>query len=471
MNPTVVSGSPEFGRLADSFAQDLAAAFGVSETSFHITGIAGDRRLRRLQAANQTITFTIDHVDTLRILQQLTEQLGDPSSTLLSSPAAGMVYSGQLPAFAFVCPQALVRSVGDPQCTGCGGNQVPNQDNSACTECPPGQVPSSDSTHCVCDIGSYSVQDLPVIQCFQRDFLDVSPEPIAGATCTGTQSTDSDGDGSTVCAAVPAFLASGAEEDCPTSDNCVYVSGCYPCESECMNCSTSHIELSAGYHFANDDALVTTLWHAFKCPVPASCPKQLLVSQETAGTGRMTDHNCTEGHTGLLCGSCLAGWKRGPIGTCQKCSTTSSGALNPLLLIPIALVLSYTAVRVIVTFRRKRRLKRDEAAAALFQDLDTNRSGTITATQLHAYLTGLGIRLSQERMNDILDAVNTRAPGEINKDEFVMCELFSSRFVSAAVPALCCFCDLCVSPFLRLFSGKSNWVSPNAANDCTMYGW
>ena len=44
----------------------------------------------------------------------------------------------------------------------------------------------------------------------------------AAGTCTGVQSSDSDGDGSTDCAAVPAFVSSAAEEDCPASDGCAY---------------------------------------------------------------------------------------------------------------------------------------------------------------------------------------------------------------------------------------------------------
>ena len=45
-------------------------------------------------------------------------------------------------------------------------------------------------------------------------------------TCTGTQDTDSDGDGSTDCSAVAAFVASGAEADCPVADTCIFTPAC-----------------------------------------------------------------------------------------------------------------------------------------------------------------------------------------------------------------------------------------------------
>jgi hypothetical protein len=44
-------------------------------------------------------------------------------------------------------------------------------------------------------------------------------------SCTGTQSADSDGDGSLDCALVAAFVSSAAESDCPVSDGCIYARG------------------------------------------------------------------------------------------------------------------------------------------------------------------------------------------------------------------------------------------------------
>ena len=44
-------------------------------------------------------------------------------------------------------------------------------------------------------------------------------------TCTGTQSADSDNDGSVECALVAAFVSSGAESDCPVADGCVFSQG------------------------------------------------------------------------------------------------------------------------------------------------------------------------------------------------------------------------------------------------------
>lgn len=63
------------------------------------------------------------------------------------------------------------------------------------------------------------------------------------ATCTGTQSADTDGDGSLDCAALSAFKASRTENDCRTEDGCVYTAvidpnGAVSCEA--ISCATLH---------------------------------------------------------------------------------------------------------------------------------------------------------------------------------------------------------------------------------------
>lgn len=87
--------------------------------------------------------------------------------------------------------------------------------------------------------------------------------------------------------------------------------------------------------------------------------------------------------------------------------------------VPVAFILSYAGVRVLLTFRRKKRLKRTDAAAALFQDLDVGRSGVITADQLHAALTSFGLRLSEERVKEVMTSANPRVHGSLDLEEFV----------------------------------------------------
>ena len=381
------SASSDSEKLARRFKQGLAVALRVTELAFNVIGVSMDgvRRLRRTQVSQAVVTFTIDHANAATILHELIQQLNDPTSTLLTSSDTGIIEHAQVPVFAFVCPPAMIRAVGDPQCTTCPGNQIPNAQQSACTECPESQVPSDEGTHCVCSVGSYSLQDFPAIQCFQLDFLVSQPQQA--------------------------------------------VSGCYPCALECMNCSTQMVGLQNGYQFLQNEGPVSTSWHAFKCPVPEACPEQELTSHMlgNSATRWMTAKNCTEGHTGVLCASCLPGWKRGPTGTCKKCSATSSGALNPLMLIPVAFTLCYVLVRVFLTFRRNKKLKQNDAAAALFQDLDTNRSGAITAPQLHAALSLFGLGITEERVKDIMTSANPRNSGHIDKDEFVTCEYSTLR--------------------------------------------
>jgi hypothetical protein len=213
-----------------------------------------------MQASQQaTVTFTVDHENPVAILHELQQQLDDPGSALLATPNTGIsIDHGQVAAIEFVCPPAQRRAVGEPQCADCPGNQIPNAEQAACTECPPGRVPSGDGISCVCDVGSYSVQELPVIQCFQLDYLTSQPEPTT--------------------------------------------SGCYSCAAlECMNCSTEHtIGLRTGYQFVQSEGPVSTPWHAFKCPVAEACPEQVLTSHKlgNSSTRWMTANNCTEGHTG-----------------------------------------------------------------------------------------------------------------------------------------------------------------------------
>lgn len=65
-----------------------------------------------------------------------------------------------------------------------------------------------------CPPGSVNPLSKPVYGCFS---------PMS--TCTGTQTADTDGDGSTDCAAVAAFVTHRIESNCPTSDGCSFSPG------------------------------------------------------------------------------------------------------------------------------------------------------------------------------------------------------------------------------------------------------
>ena len=187
-----------------------------------------------------------------------------------------------------------------------------------------------------------------------------------------------------------------------------------------MTCSKDKIELNSGYSlFLEDITNVSDVWHAFRCPTLDACPTHSLLTQESETRGSAT--NCTQGHTGHLCANCVTGWKRGPTGMCQRC-TVSSRALNPLLLIPVAIVLTYVSLRVILTFRRTKRLRKAEAAAELFEDMDSDDTGILTVTELHAGLASLGMQLNEVGVKTLMGTVVADVYGQITKDEFVACK-------------------------------------------------
>jgi Ca2+-binding EF-hand superfamily protein len=96
--------------------------------------------------------------------------------------------------------------------------------------------------------------------------------------------------------------------------------------------------------------------------------------------------------------------------------------LNPFLLIPVAVALTYIAARVILTFRRTQRLHKVEAAAALFDDIDRGRSAIITVAELRAGLTSLGLYLTEDAVRKIVDSIAPNDDDQLTKDEFVACK-------------------------------------------------
>jgi hypothetical protein len=100
--------------------------------------------------------------------------------------------------------------------------------------------------------------------------------------------------------------------------------------------------------------------------------------------------------------------------------------LNPFLLIPVAVALTYIAARVILTFRRTQRLQKVEAAAALFDDIDCDPTGSgsaiITVAELRAGLISLGLHLTEDAVRKIVDSVAANDSDHITKDEFVACK-------------------------------------------------
>jgi hypothetical protein len=284
----------------------------------------------------------------------------------------------------------MMRAAGDPQCTGCAGNKIPNADQSACTECPPGTMPSADRTTCVCEFGSFNVKDLPIIQCFDLDFM-INEAPSL-----------------------------------PSDE------GCYPCPTTCLNCSSETIVLRQGYRFVNSRAAITQDRYALRCPVPSACLEQVLEARPTDPTNassqrELLSNNCSEGFAGTLCARCKDGYKMTPTETCEPCAVTST-VWNPLLLVPVALALVYFTFRKFLTFRRETREKKLGGAKRLFDELTKTHTLVRTSTgsstveltrqQLIAGMVEHGLVLPDHVAYDVLDSIDIDHSGGINAYEF-----------------------------------------------------
>ena len=75
-----------------------------------------------------------------------------------------------------------------------------------------------------------------------------------------------------------------------------------------------------------------------------------------------------------------------------------------------------------MTFRRTKRLRKAEAAAELFEDMDSDDTGILTVTELHAGLASLGMQLNEDGVKTLMGTVVADVYGRITKDEFVACK-------------------------------------------------
>eukprot|EP01046_Picozoa_sp_COSAG06_P007142 COSAG06_NODE_345_length_17054_cov_3.313476_2_plen_1074_part_00 len=271
------------------------------------------------------------------------------------------------------CEPCPVGTIGDlaalGTCIVCPTGQVPNVEQIACIECPIGETTSPLGTHCICDVGFYSVTQLPRIHCFDHDFRAVVDPPTPSA-----------------------------------NRQCVLCEECLSC-SEKIDASNKPvapwrraIALRYGYQFVAEPGRTHDTMHAFKCPVESACPHRTLQTisanitnpyrdahtQANSSTlhPRLAMHACTNGTTGHVCGVCAAGYKQGPTGICNPCTAINGGFLSPMLLIPVAVAGAYMALRNLLTFKRNKRAQKLVAAKGLFADMDADGSDEITREEL-----------------------------------------------------------------------------------------
>ena len=365
----------------DAFRSTIAQVLRpyVTANEIRITGITRVTGLGRRRTQTgigdiaAIITFVIVSTSAPEGLQTLVEQFGDPTSILYANENTGgfQVDPDTAPYFSFVCPEGTKRSSGEPVCVPCeGNNEIPTDGQDACQPCPGGttnglaETPKLDGSQCVCKVGSYSttspaqlipVASLPVVLCFDIGYR---PQVV-----NSVRKTDE-------------------------------VLQCYDCPY-CIECGTANksrsVTLKHGYQFAEkgENLPILATRNAFRCPIADACPEQILEPVYANGELRLIAARCKHGHTGTLCAKCFPGngthlgFKKGPKGICEEC-TVQATWLNPLLMVPMALVLLYVGFRRFVTHKREQREKTKGAAKRLFRDFDVDRSMSITSAELKA---------------------------------------------------------------------------------------
>ena len=112
------------------------------------------------------------------------------------------------------------------------------------------------------------------------------------------------------------------------------------------------------------------------------------------------------------------GWKKGPLGTCEECSPTKTGAVNPLFLIPFAIVIAYVIIRRASALHRESRLQELGRARRMFEDMDTDKSGTITTDEMQRNLSVLGLDVDEDTTALLVESIDRDHSGDIDVHEF-----------------------------------------------------
>ena len=328
-----------------------------------------------------TIDFTINSRDAAAIVYTLSSQVAGPTSQLRNSPSlASAVNFDAGVSYSFVCPKGMMRAAGAAQCSRCPVDKITSVDQTRCELCPAGKVPGDDQANCKCELGSYASTSLPAIQCFEVGWYEV-PTTNASSDC----------------------------HVCP-SDACL----------DCQN-SSGVITLIEGYQLLapEDDAPLSQPRSAFKCPISAACPAQSLETTTIAGSdSRLVAANCSKGHAGTLCGSCLSGWKKGPTGKCKKCSPSNSGFISPLFLVPFGVAIAYVVFRKLLSFQRERRLLKLGTSRKMFEDMDTNKSGALSRIEMRNNLALLGLDIEESTAIELVESIDVDHSGDIDMHEF-----------------------------------------------------
>jgi hypothetical protein len=262
-----VKGSLEQIALKKQLVTDVASALGKPESDFEIksfeTSSTAGTSGRRVQAVaiTATVALVLKGSGAADDFKQLTQQLADPTSPLMTGAATSKLIQGQKPVYANTCAGGFEPSADGSQCVACSGGTF-STDGKVCLPCLSGQTATPDATACVCADGYYN-QSQGIIRCLSSnaesfetiDYAKTQPE-----TCLS-------------CSELP-----------------------------CVLCTRSGVEVKDANKLV---AVDTTARAVFQCPMDTeSCRVD----------------SCMPGYSGPLCNNCDEGYSRsGLSGPCSEC--------------------------------------------------------------------------------------------------------------------------------------------------------
>jgi hypothetical protein len=243
------------------------------------------------------ITFTIDVVDRVAAMAELSSQLNHQSSALMGEAGWGTITSPETLTFTFTCAVGLYRPPGVSDCQVCAGNGVPNtgDGSKSCTDCGAREAPDPETkAACVCAENYYNssfgtTRGPSSIKCYSDGQRFVSDDQLP-----------------------------------PITDVCM------PCNGmACITCSLKGAFLSPGYSVSKTSLaqnvkldLVSGQRAVYPCP-----------GGDTTCQGDLSTP-CKRGSTGPLCAICADGSEKtgktrrfsrnGLVGKCTECSDSFS---------------------------------------------------------------------------------------------------------------------------------------------------
>ena len=107
------------------------------------------------------------------------------------------------------------------------------------------------------------------------------------------------------------------------------------------------------------------------------------------------------------------------MGLCEECSPQTSGAINPMFLVPVGVVFAYIAFRKLLHFRHELRQKKLGVARKMFEDMDTDGSGEVTRDEMRDNLALLGLEMDDDTAIILVESIDIDHSGDIDIHEFM----------------------------------------------------